>query len=133
MKKRPMWHTHVMGVVTIASAFMTYWAIVHSNIWAVALYAWFCGAAGMHVHRDFKEQRVWLDDPMRNVTVSGGGNVEYGDAVETSIHQYMCLNCVTPWKCNYPHHAESCNGWSATRESFEEDCCDCGAIDDVEA
>jgi len=38
--------------------------------------------------------------------------------------EYMCVNCVTPWKCNGPHHELNC----ATNGIYQN--CDCSADED---
>ena len=127
MKKRPMWHTHLVGAMTIASAAMTFYAVDVDNTWLVVLFAWLCGASGAHVNRDFQDRKlvdeINASDPMRNITVTSSADPEY-----------MCPNCLTPWKCNHPHHPQSCDAWQDEGcGKFEIEYCDCGAMDDVEA
>ncbi len=125
-KRVPRLATYVMIGICVTSGLIAYWSAHAENVWAAVLFSWFCGASGAHVNRDMNEHRLfdWMEaklrlmDPMRNITV-----------VEKAS-EYMCPNCVTPWKCNHPHHTEDCKGWMNIRGTgFDEDRCSCGASD----
>jgi hypothetical protein len=71
-----------------------------------------------------------MTDTEQRCTICGGLMHEHGThpytspqpeaSAEPCDHEFMCPNCVTPWKCNGPHRGEVCVRCGVSAESMRE-------------